>query len=65
MTFTLLYWGGPKLDFRLFHSASLFAPHSAQGARYGWRAFCGAISDKNEVGFAKFCRNFSIVILNV
>ena len=22
MIFTLLYWGGPKLDFRLFHSAS-------------------------------------------
>mgnify|MGYP005679061903 CR=1 FL=1 len=27
MTFTLLYWGGPKPDSRLFHSASLFAPH--------------------------------------
>ena len=65
MTFTLLYWGGPKPDSRLFHSASLFAPHSAHGMRYSWRAFRGAIPDKSGVGFAKFCRNFSIVILNV
>lgn len=65
MTFTLLYWGGPKPDSRLFHSASLFAPHSAQGTRYSWRAFCGAISDKNGVGFEKFCRNLVIVSLTV
>jgi hypothetical protein len=33
MTFTLLYWGGPKPDSRLFHSASLFAPHPLRKIR--------------------------------
>ena len=65
MTFTLLYWGGPKPGSRLFHSARLFAPHSAQGARHSWRAFCGSIFYKDWVRFAKLYRNFAIERLTV